>query len=97
MKVQKLKLYHFPATRSARVRWALYETIGDEFELQALDLYRGDQYRDEYLQKNPNHNVPLLEITMEDGSVQRMLESVAMVEWLVDSFPEKKLSPPVGL
>ncbi|WP_339750730.1 glutathione S-transferase family protein [uncultured Marinobacter sp.] len=97
MKVQKLKLYHFPATRSARVRWALHETIGDEFEVQALDLYSGDQYRDEYLRKNPNHNVPLLEITMEDGSVHRMLESVAMVEWLVESFPEKKLSPPVGL
>jgi len=97
MKINKLKLYHFPATRSARVRWALHETVGDNFEVQEVQLYRGEQYHDDYLQKNPNHNVPMLEISMEDGSVRRMLESVAMVEWLVDAFPEKRLSPPTGL
>ncbi len=97
MKIKTLKLYHFPATRSARVRWALHETVGDDFEIQNVQLYSGEQYRDDYLQKNPNHNVPLLEIYMEDGSVHRMLESVAMVEWLVDAFPEKQLSPPAGL
>lgn len=97
MKIPKLKLYHFPATRSARVRWALHETVGDDFQVQVVQLYRGEQYSDEYLGKNPNHNVPMLEITMEGGSVHRMLESVAMVEWLVDAFPEKRLSPPVGL
>jgi glutathione S-transferase len=97
MKIKTLKLYHFPATRSARVRWALHETVGDDFEVQNVQLYKGEQYRDEYLQKNPNHNVPLLEIYMDDGSVHRMLESVAMVEWLVDAFPEKQLAPPTGL
>ncbi len=97
MKIKSLKLYHFPATRSARVRWALHETVGDDFEVQNVQLYSGEQYRDDYLQKNPNHNVPLLEIYTEDGSVHRMLESVAMVEWLVDAFPEKQLSPPAGL
>lgn len=95
--IEKLRLYHFPATRSARVRWALHETVGEDFELQTVALYDGEQYGDEYLQKNPNHNVPLLEICLEDGSVHRMLESVAMVEWLVDAFPDKRLSPPPGL
>ncbi|TDG13718.1 glutathione S-transferase family protein [Seongchinamella unica] len=97
MKIKNLKLYHFPATRSARVRWALHETVGDDFEVQKVELYGGEQYREEYLQKNPNHNVPMLEILLEDGSVHRMLESVAMVDWLVDAFPEKQLSPPTGL
>lgn len=95
--IAKLKLYHFPATRSARVRWALHETVGDDFEMHTVQLYEGEQYREAYLEKNPNHNVPLLEIYREDGSVHRMLESVAMVEWLVDAFPEKRLAPPVGL
>jgi len=80
MKITKLKLYHFPATRSVRARWALHETVGDDFEVQKVQLYSGEQYCDEYLKKNPNHNVPLLEISMDDGSVHRMLESVAMVE-----------------
>lgn len=97
MKNSKLKLYHFPATRSARVLWALHETVGDGFEVQTVQLYRGEQYHDDYLRKNPNHNVPMLEISTEDGSVHRMLESVAMVEWLVDAFPEKRLSPPAAL
>lgn len=97
MRINELTLYHFPASRSARVRWALHETVGDDFEVHTVELYRGEQYRDEYLQKNPNHCVPMLEIHWDNGSVQRMLESAAMVEWLMDAFPEKQLSPPVGL
>lgn len=97
MTFKKLKLYHYPATRSARARWALHETVGDDFELETVQLYKGDQYHEAYLQKNPNHNVPLLEVTLEDGSVHRMLESVAMVQWLVDAFPEKGLAPPASL
>ncbi len=93
MRIQSLKLYHFPATRSARARWALHETVGDAFSVERLDLYRGEQYRETYRRMNPNHNVPLLEITLADGRVHRMLESVAMVEWLIDAHPEKQLAP----
>ncbi len=97
MNIQSLTLYHFPATRSARARWALHETVGDDFTLQPLDLYRGEQYREAYRSINPNHNVPLLEIRLADGRVHRMLESVAMVEWLVDAYPDKALAPPPAL
>lgn len=91
--IKNLKLYHFPASRSARVRWALYETVGDDFETEVVQLYHGAQYSEAYAKKNPNHNVPLLEITMDDGHMLRMIESAAMVEWLADAFPEKKLAP----
>lgn len=91
--IQSLGLYHAAGTRSARVRWALLETVGDDFQLEPLQLFQGQQYSDEYLAKNPNHNVPMLDITWHDGSVQRMLESVAMVEWLADAFPDKQLAP----
>ncbi len=94
MDIKHIKLYHFPATRSARVRWALHETVGDGFEVETLQLYEGAQYSENYLQKNPNHNVPLLEITDAGGGVFRMIESAAMVEWLVDAFPDRGLSPP---
>lgn len=97
MNIKHLKLYHFPATRSARARWALHETVGDNFELETVQLYHGEQYSEDYLRMNPNHNVPMLEISLADGSVHHMLESVAMVEWLVDAFPEKQLSPPCEL
>jgi elongation factor P--beta-lysine ligase len=35
---------------------------------------------------NPNHCVPLLEITWAAGRVQQMLESAPMVEWLIDAL-----------
>ncbi len=93
MNIKKLTLYHFPATRSVRARWALLETVGEAFDVKHVALYKGAQYAPEFLQKNPNHNVPLLEITFADGKVHAMLESAAMVQWLADAFPEKELAP----
>ncbi len=96
MNYQKLKLYHYPATRSARVKWALHETVGDDFEVEVVPLYEGAQYNGNYLQKNPNHNVPTLEITLGDGTSMYMMESGAMVALLADAFPDKGLAPPVN-
>lgn len=91
--IRAVKLFHYPATRSARVRWALHETVGDDFEIKRIDLYGGDQYCPSYLAKNPNHGVPLLEITLADGGVVRMIESAAMVALLMDAYPDKGLAP----
>ena len=96
MTITHLKLYHYPATRSARVRWMLHEVVGDDFELETVDLYKGQQYGSQFLELNPNHAVPVLEITWQDGSVQRMLESGAMVAFLAEAYPEKALAPPPG-
>jgi glutathione S-transferase len=84
MTISRLKLYHYPATRSVRVKWLLHELLEDDFDIEVVPLYEGVQYSDEYLQKNPNHNVPALEI---------MLESGAMVSMLADLYPEKALAP----
>ncbi|MEO1250774.1 MAG: glutathione S-transferase family protein [Pseudomonadota bacterium] len=89
----KFTLYHYPATRSARVRWALYETVGDDFETRRVDLYAGEQYGADHLARNPNHNVPVLEIEWDDGARTTMLESTAMVSFLADAFPDKGLAP----
>jgi glutathione S-transferase len=92
--IKSLKLYHYPATRSARVKWILHEVVGDGFETEHVDLYAGVQYSDAYRAKNPNHNVPLLEIGFSDGKAIQMLESTAMVGFLADAYPEKRLAPP---
>ena len=96
MKIEHLKLHHFPASRSARARWILHETVGDGFEVVKVGLYDGVQFSPDYLALNPNHNVPVLEITWDNGERQVMLESAAMVAWLTDAFPEKGLAPPAG-
>jgi glutathione S-transferase len=93
MNIQHLKLYHYPATRSARVKWILHEAVGDAFEVERIDLYDAQQYSAEYLQLNPNHNVPVLEIKWANGETQRMIESAAMVAFIADAYPEKHLAP----
>jgi glutathione S-transferase len=90
----RFKLYHFPATRSARVKWMLHEVVGDDFEVEVVQLYQGKQYAPAYLALNPNHCVPMLEIRFADDSTMHMLESGAMVAWLADAFPGKQLAPP---
>ena len=96
MDITKIKLYHYPATRSARVKWMLHELVGDAFETEIVSLYEGDQYSAAYLKKNPNHSVPTLELTLADGRSMHMIESGAMVALLADAYPEKQLSPPPG-
>ncbi len=92
--IRTLRLYHYPATRSARAKWILHETVGEAFETVTLNLYAGEQYAPAYLERNPNHNVPLLEIETEDGRLMRMLESSAIVAFFADAFPAKSLAPP---
>ena len=94
MGATRFKLYHYPATRSARVKWLLHELLDDDFDVEVVQLYQGAQHEAWYLGLNPNHNVPALEITLEDGTRTVMLESTAIVILLADAFPQKQLAPP---
>jgi glutathione S-transferase len=96
MSIERLKLYHYPASRSARVKWMLHEVVGEDFEVERVDLYGAAQYTAQFLGRNPNHSVPVLQITWRSGEVQTMLESAAMVEFLADAYPEKELAPPAA-
>jgi glutathione S-transferase len=93
VRVKRLKLYHSPAVRSARVKWLLHELFGNDFEVKVVALVDAEQYSDGFLRINPNHAVPVLEIMMENGEVLHMIESGAMVALLADIFPEKGLAP----
>lgn len=94
MTIENLKLYHYPASRSARVKWLLHELVGDDFEVEIVSLYDGEQFAPDYLRLNPNHSVPMLEITTTDGEFLVMIESGAMISFLADAYPEMKLAPP---
>src|SRR3981189_438014 len=96
MKTVRFKLYHSAALRSARVKWLLRELVGDDFDVEYVDIYGAEQYSSRYLAINPNHCVPTLEITMENGDSMNMIESAAMITLLADAFPEKGLAPAAG-
>ncbi len=94
MSFKSIKLYHYPLTRSVRVKWMLHEVLDQDFNVEVVPVIRGAMQTPEMLAKNPNHNLPMLDITWADGSVQTMLESGAMVLWLSELYPEKQLAPP---
>jgi len=91
--IRRIKLYHFPMSRSARVKWLLHELFEDDFDVEVMALYEGQQYQAESLKRNPNHAVPVLEVSMADGEVFTMLESGAMISLLADLYPSKSLAP----
>ena len=93
MSIKSVKLYHYPLSRSARVKFLLHEIYGDNFEYVFMDMLKGAGRTPEFLMKNPNHAVPVLDITYEDGTTQTMIESGAMIVFLADAYPEKGLAP----
>jgi glutathione S-transferase len=94
MQIRRLKLYHYPALRSARVKWLLHELLGEDFDVEVVSIFDAVQYRREFREMNPNHAVPVLEITLESGERMHMIESGAIIALLADTFAEKRLAPP---
>lgn len=90
--MNRLKLYGFwRSTATWRVRIALeYKGIGYDYE--PIDLSKGveKQLSDEYRAKNPMRQVPLVEIA---GGGLRIAQSLAIIEYLEESFPEPRLLP----
>jgi len=82
-----MQLYEFAPTRSIRARWTLQE-LGVEFEPITVDLVAGEHRRPGFLKINPAGKVPVL----VDGDIV-ITESVAIVLYLADKYPEKRLLP----
>jgi glutathione S-transferase len=82
-----MKLYEFAPTRSIRARWTLQE-LGVEFEAVTVNLMAGEHRRPEFLALNPVGKVPAL----VDGEMV-LTESIAIVLYLADKYPEKRLMP----
>ncbi len=84
-----MKLYsYFRSGASWRVRIGLHWK-GVPFETVAMDLRTGVQATPEWRERNPQGLIPLLEL--EDGT--RLTQSLAILEWLEEAFPEKPFLP----
>ena len=83
-----LELYHWTtSTCSKRVRICLAEK-GLEWESHQIRLDRGEQLAPDYVKMNPNGVVPTL---VHDGRV--LIESMFIMEYLDDVFPDPPLRP----
>jgi len=92
MKSKAMKLYYSPGACSLSPHIALYES-GLPFEA-VLASTKSHKLQDgtDYYTINPKGYVPLLEF--DDGT--RLAEGPAIVQWIADQVPEKKLAPPAG-
>ncbi|MBD2101676.1 glutathione S-transferase family protein [Leptolyngbya sp. FACHB-261] len=82
-----MKLYEFGPNRSIRVRWMLQE-LGVDFESIPVNLMAGEHRRPEFLKINPAGKIPVL----VDGDFV-LTESVAIVLYLAEKYPDKGLMP----
>jgi glutathione S-transferase len=87
-----MKLYYAPGTCALSPHIALLES-GLPFEARRVSL-KTHQLDDgaDYYAIHPKGYVPLLEF--DDG--QRLSEGPAIVQWIADQAPERRLAPPAG-
>jgi len=76
------------SSASFRVRIAL-NLKGLAFDYVPVGLLKGDQFRDEFRALNPAELVPVLELN--DGRV--LTQSLAIIEYLEERFPQPPLLP----
>ncbi len=82
-----LKFYYNPRSPMARRVWRGLLEKDIEFEPILMKL-NGDQLQPDYLQINPFHHVPTI---VDDGF--RMVESIAILEYLETKYPTPALLP----
>ena len=85
-----MKVYGVRASRTFRALWMMEEVEAD-YEYIELDLKRGDLKGDAYRALNPLGKMP----TLVDGQLV-LFESGAILNYLAERFPDRKLIPPVG-
>lgn len=84
----QLTLHHFSnSVCSEKVRMVLNEK-SLSWESREVDLFKGEQFRPEYLRLNPKAVVPTL---VHEGKV--LTESTLIAEYLDEAFPQPRLSP----
>ncbi|MGP1667219.1 MAG: glutathione S-transferase family protein [Rhodanobacter sp.] len=86
----RITFFHAPQTRSGATR-GLIEELGIDVDMHVLSLPAGDTRKPEYLAINPMGKVPAI----RHGDVL-ITEQPAVMMYLADLYPEKKLAPPIG-
>lgn len=94
-----MRLYNYwRSSASWRVRIAL-ELKGLSYEYVPVHLVRGggEQHQADHRARNPMRQVPVLEVE-EGGKVQLLTQSLAILEYLEERYPEPPLLPadPIG-
>ena len=83
--ISQIRVYHYPLSRSVRVLWVLNELGISQFEIKRIKLLLGEGYSEEFLKLNPNHSVPVIQLSY-NGKEYVFFESTALVRLLAGEF-----------
>lgn len=89
----KFVLYNYwRSSCSWRVR-AVLELKKIPYEYRAINLVKGEQYGKEFQQINPISQVPTLQFQTSDGRTEILYESMAIIDYLEQTFPTPSIYP----
>lgn len=89
----KLRLFNYwRSSASHRVRIAL-GLKGLEWEYVVVNILQKDQFADAYRSMNPMSQVPTLEVTEDNDVVHTIAQSLPIIEFLDERFPESPVLP----
>jgi maleylpyruvate isomerase len=89
----KLALHNYwRSSASHRVRIALgLKQL--PYEYVVVNILHREQHADAYRERNPMAQVPTLEITEDDGSVRAIAQSLPILEYIDERFPDPPIMP----
>lgn len=89
----KLVLHNYwrsSASHRVRIGLGLKELA---YEYVVVNLLHAQQHAEAYRARNPMGQVPTLEVTEDDGTVRSIRQSLPILEYLEERFPERPILP----
>ncbi|HTL32055.1 MAG TPA: maleylacetoacetate isomerase [Kofleriaceae bacterium] len=89
----KLVLHNYwrsSASHRVRIGLALKKV---PYEYVVVNIVKAEQHADAYRSRNPMGQVPTLEITEDDGTVHSLTQSLPILEYIEERFPEPSIFP----
>jgi maleylpyruvate isomerase len=89
----KLALHNYwRSSASHRVRIGLHlKELA--YEYVVINILHREQHADAYRQRNPMAQVPTLEVTEDDGTVRAIAQSLPILEYIEERFPDQPIMP----
>jgi maleylpyruvate isomerase len=63
------------------------------YDYVPINILKGEQFADAYRAKNPISQVPTLEVTEDDGERRTLTQSLAILEYLEERWPDPPILP----